>query len=87
MPIDENRTRLFNINCFRRRGRKRELYDRLHYAVFRGWAHDWLFSGQDKKVVESVSYGPERLSRTDVGLVGWRKFAGTKGHKVPAQTR
>jgi len=87
MPIDEHRTRLFNINCFRRRGRKRELYDRLHYAVFRGWAHDWLFSGQDKKVVESVSYGPERLSRTDVGLVGWRKFAGTKGHKVPAQTR
>ena len=82
VPLDENRTRLFNINCFRRRGRAREIYDRVHYAVFRGWAHDWIFSGQDKKVVESVTYGPERLSRTDVGLVAWRKFSSLHGNRA-----
>jgi phenylpropionate dioxygenase-like ring-hydroxylating dioxygenase large terminal subunit len=81
MPIDEHRTRVFNINCFRRRGAAREVYDRLHYAVWRGWAHDWLFSGQDKKVVESVVAGRERLSKTDIGVVGWRKFASANGHR------
>jgi phenylpropionate dioxygenase-like ring-hydroxylating dioxygenase large terminal subunit len=73
-PLDANRTRLFNINCFRRRGPWNALYDRIHYAVFRGWAHDWIFSGQDKAVVESVILGPERLSKTDIGLTGWRRF-------------
>jgi phenylpropionate dioxygenase-like ring-hydroxylating dioxygenase large terminal subunit len=74
VPLDADNTRLFNINCFRRTTRLRELRDRLHYAVFRGWAHDWIFSGQDKAVVESVMVGPEMLSRTDIGLVGWRRF-------------
>jgi phenylpropionate dioxygenase-like ring-hydroxylating dioxygenase large terminal subunit len=73
-PLDATTTRLFNINCFRRRGAAREWYDRIHYALFRGWAHDWIFSGQDKSVVESVIEGPERLSKTDIGLIGWRRF-------------
>ena len=80
-PLDGERTRLFNINCFRRRGFWRGVYDRLHYAVFRGWAHDWIFSGQDKAVVESVILGPERLSRTDVGLMGWRRFVRANARK------
>ena len=73
-PLDANRTRLFNINCFRRRGALREAYNRAHYALFRSWAHDLIFSDQDRKVVESVILGPERLSKTDIGLVGWRRF-------------
>ena len=81
VPLDEHRTRLFNINCFRRRGKAREWYDRLHYAVWRGWAHDWIFSDQDKKVVESVVPGRERLSKTDIGVIGWRKFASAHGHR------
>ncbi len=84
VPIDAGRTRLFNINCFRRRGRAREWYDRVHYAAWRGWAHDWIFSGEDKKVVESIVPGRERLSKTDVGVIGWRKFASANGHRDPA---
>ena len=81
MPIDEHRTRLFNINCFRRAGRWQEIKDRVHWAVFRGWAHDWIFSGQDKTVVESVVSGRERLSKTDIGVIGWRKFAGQNARR------
>ncbi len=79
MPIDAHSTRLFNINCFRRMGRWREWRDRAHYALFRGWAHDRIFSDQDKIIVESVTPGPEHLSRTDVGLIGWRRFVGRHG--------
>ncbi|MEJ1975821.1 MAG: Rieske 2Fe-2S domain-containing protein [Acetobacteraceae bacterium] len=75
---------LFNINCFRRRGTKRALYDRIHYAVWRGWAHDWIFSGEDKTVVESVVAGRERLSKTDIGVIGWRKFASANARRTPA---
>lgn len=81
MPIDEHRTRLFNINCFRRRGFWRELYDRVHYAVWRGWAHDWIFSGEDKTVVENMVNGRERLSKTDIGVIGWRKFASANARR------
>jgi nitrite reductase/ring-hydroxylating ferredoxin subunit len=84
VPLDAERTRLFNINCFRRRGKAREIYDRLNYAVWRGWAHDWIFSGQDKTVVEALVVGRERLSRTDIGVIGWRKFAGANARRPPA---
>jgi hypothetical protein len=84
VPLDAERTRLFNINCFRRRGRAREIYDRVHYALWRGWAHDWIFSGQDKSVVEALVVGRERLSRTDVGVIGWRKFASANARRAPA---
>jgi hypothetical protein len=79
--MDENHTRLFNINCFRRRGLWRELYDRVHYAVWRGWAHDWIFSGEDKTVVEQIVNGRERLSKTDIGVIGWRKFASANARR------
>jgi phenylpropionate dioxygenase-like ring-hydroxylating dioxygenase large terminal subunit len=87
VPMDAGRTRLFNINCFRRRGVWRELYDRLHYAVWRGWAHDWIFSDQDKVVVESVVAGRERLSSTDVGVIGWRKFASAHARRAKPNVR
>ena len=84
VPIDAHRTRLFNINCFRRRGLGRELYDRLHYALWRGWAHDGIFSGEDKTVVEGIVNGRERLSHTDIGVIGWRKFASANARR-PAE--
>ena len=83
VPLDGSRTRLFNINCFRRRGVWREVYDRANYALWRGWAHDWIFSDQDRKVVESVVLGRERLSKTDTGVIGWRRFAGTHARRGP----
>jgi hypothetical protein len=76
VPIDAHTTRCFNINNFRRLGRWRAWFDRLHYALWRGWAHDRIFSDQDKVLVEAVVAGPERLAKSDIGVIAWRKFAG-----------
>jgi nitrite reductase/ring-hydroxylating ferredoxin subunit len=81
VPIDANTTRCFNINNFRRLGWWRALYDRVHYYVWRGWAHDRIFSDQDKVLVEALVPGPERLSKTDAGVIAWRKFAGTHARR------
>jgi hypothetical protein len=86
-PIDENTTRCFNINNWRRHGRWREFYDRAHYHLWRGWSHDWIFSGQDKKMVEALVPGPERLSKSDAGVIAWRKYAGTHARRAPEQSR
>ena len=83
VPIDGETTRCFNINNWRRIGRTRELYDRAHYHLFRRWAHDRMFSDQDKVLIESTIPGPERLSKTDVGVIAWRKFAGTHARRPP----
>ena len=81
VPIDAETTRCFNINTWRRLGRWRAIYDRVHYHLWRGWAHDWIFSGQDKTMVEALVPGPERLSKTDVGVIAWRKFAGAHARR------
>jgi hypothetical protein len=39
------------------------------------WVHDWLFSDQDKRLLEAVIPGPEELSRSDIGIVAWRRYA------------
>jgi phenylpropionate dioxygenase-like ring-hydroxylating dioxygenase large terminal subunit len=74
-PIDKNTTILYNLNLFRRRGTVWDLFDRLKWAVWLSWAHDWLFSDQDKWIVEAIRPGPEVLSKTDVGVTAWRWFA------------
>ncbi|MCK8784406.1 aromatic ring-hydroxylating dioxygenase subunit alpha [Roseomonas sp. NAR14] len=81
VPIDAGTTRCFNINNFRRLGRWREMLDRVHYWLWRGWAHDRIFSDQDKVLVEALVPGPERLSRSDVGVIYWRKFAGANARR------
>lgn len=81
VPIDANTTRCFNINNFRRMGTLREIYDRVHYAVWRGWAHDRIFSDQDKVLIEGLVPGPERLSKSDTGVIAWRKFAGANARR------
>jgi hypothetical protein len=76
VPIDAKTTRCFNINNWRRLGRWREIASRAGYYLWRGWAHDRMFSDQDKTMVEALVPGTERLSRTDVGVIAWRRFAG-----------
>jgi hypothetical protein len=39
------------------------------------WVHDWLFSDQDKRILEKVIPGKELHSRTDAGVVAWRRYA------------
>jgi hypothetical protein len=73
-PVDENTTILYNLNLFRRRGSFVGLLNSLRWLVWSSWAHDWLFSDQDKYVVERIRPGAELLSRTDTGLTAWRWF-------------
>ena len=87
VPIDEMTTRCFNINNWRRVGRWREIYDRAHYHAFRRWAHDRMFSDQDKALIESTVPGPERLSKSDVGVIAWRKFAGSHARRPAEEPR
>jgi nitrite reductase/ring-hydroxylating ferredoxin subunit len=87
VPVDGTTTRCFNINNFRRMGRWRALYDRLHYYVFRSWIHDRMFSDQDKVLIESTMPGPERLSKSDIGVIAWRKFAGTHARRPAEEAR
>jgi len=75
VPVDRDNTILFNFNLYRRRGALATLGDRLQWVFWKSWAHDWLFSDQDKWIVETITDGPELLSRTDVGVVAWRRFA------------
>ncbi|WP_428538666.1 Rieske 2Fe-2S domain-containing protein [Rhodopila sp.] len=83
VPIDGETTRCFNINNWRRMGRSKEWFARAHYYLFRRWVHDRMFSDQDKALIESTVPGPERLSRTDVGVIAWRKFAGASARRPP----
>jgi phenylpropionate dioxygenase-like ring-hydroxylating dioxygenase large terminal subunit len=83
VPIDENTTRCWNINNFRRTGKLVEWFDRLHYFLWRGWAHDRIFSDQDKVLLEAVIPGPERLSKSDLGVIAWRKFMGANARRPP----
>jgi hypothetical protein len=68
-------------------GKWKEFYDRLHYRVFRGWVHDRMFSDQDKVIIETTVAGPERLSKSDTGVIAWRKFAGTHARRPAEEAR
>jgi nitrite reductase/ring-hydroxylating ferredoxin subunit len=87
VPIDANTTRCFNINNWRHLGRARALYDRAHYYLFRSWVHDRLFSDQDKVLLEATVPGPERLSKSDTGVIAWRKFAGANARRPPEERK
>jgi phenylpropionate dioxygenase-like ring-hydroxylating dioxygenase large terminal subunit len=82
-PLDADNCRLINLNMFRRRGRLSEIYDRVNYAAWRGWAHDIVFSGQDKRLLDDLKPGAEKLSRTDKGVVFWRKYAVLHARRPP----
>jgi nitrite reductase/ring-hydroxylating ferredoxin subunit len=84
VPLDANTTRCFNINNWRRLGRWRQFYEQVHYYLWRRWAHDRIFSDQDKAMVEALVPGPERLSKSDVGVIAWRKFAGANARRPAA---
>src|SRR5258708_33287489 len=48
VPADEKRNILWNFNLFRREGKLGVARDWLEWIFFKSWAHDWLFSEQDK---------------------------------------
>ena len=84
VPVDDATTILWNFNLFRRNGAWGFVKDWLGWLTWKSWAHDWLFSDQDKWIVESMTPGPELLSRTDVGVATWRRFAAANARRPPA---
>lgn len=50
---------------------------------WKSWAHDWLFSEQDKWILEKVAPGPELLSHTDVSVIAWRRFGQQHARQPP----
>ncbi len=87
VPVDAGHCILWNFNLFRRTGPLGFAKDWLEWIFFKSWAHDWLFSDQDKWIVEQVTPGDELLSRTDVGVAAWRRFAASHARKPPKPDR
>lgn len=85
-PVDAQTTVLWNFNLFRKVGNFPRLRASVDWLTWRGWAHDWLFSDQDKWIVETMKPGRELLSRTDVGVVAWRRFAVQNARRPPQMT-
>jgi phenylpropionate dioxygenase-like ring-hydroxylating dioxygenase large terminal subunit len=74
-PIDAESCYYHSWSLFRRRGWWRTFFDRLFWVFWVSWVHDWVFSDQDKRILEAVIPGPEALSRSDMGVVAWRRYA------------
>jgi hypothetical protein len=84
VPIDGETTRCININNWRHRGRRQDLCQRAQYYLFRRWVHDRMFSDQDKVLIDCAVPGPGRVSKTDAGVIAWRKFAGSHARRPGA---
>jgi phenylpropionate dioxygenase-like ring-hydroxylating dioxygenase large terminal subunit len=74
-PIDAESCFYYSWSLFRRQSWWRTLKERLFWIFWVSWVHDWLFSDQDKRLLEKVIPGKEMLSRTDAGVVAWRRYA------------
>ena len=83
-PVDAETTLFYSLNAFRRRHALGTLLDRIGWTLWQSWAHDWVFSDQDKKIVEGVRSDAEQLSHTDAGVVAWRKFMVENARRPPA---
>jgi phenylpropionate dioxygenase-like ring-hydroxylating dioxygenase large terminal subunit len=82
-PIDADHTLYYSFSLFRRRGMARTMMQRLFWVVWLSWVHDWIFSDQDKRVLEAVIPGKEMLSRSDVGVAAWRRFVVSHARRPP----
>jgi phenylpropionate dioxygenase-like ring-hydroxylating dioxygenase large terminal subunit len=86
VPIDEQSTRHFlwdAINTSGMEGKieaakarlKMWLFRNLIYPTYWKWAYNKRYVGQDKRVLESLKEGPERLQSNDIGIIAWRRLA------------
>ncbi|MBV9553172.1 MAG: aromatic ring-hydroxylating dioxygenase subunit alpha [Alphaproteobacteria bacterium] len=74
-PIDAESCFYYSWSLFRRQSWWRTLRERAFWIFWVSWAHDWLFSDQDKRILEKVIVGRESHSRTDAGVIAWRRYA------------
>ena len=75
LPIDEQHTRILNVNITYPRSNLHRLALKLWY---RTWYLPWhlQFLNQDRRLIESqIERYPEKLSASDTGVIQWRRFA------------
>lgn len=84
-PVDEKTTLYYTFSLYRRRGIAAALRDWTGWTLWYSWAHDWLFSDQDKRILERVETRSEQLSATDVGVAAWRRFAVANARRPATQ--
>ena len=85
-PVDEKTTLYYTFSLFRRRGKLRTLIDRVGWVFWLSWAHDWLFSDQDKRILDNIETKSELLSANDTGVAAWRRFAAANARRPPEAT-
>jgi phenylpropionate dioxygenase-like ring-hydroxylating dioxygenase large terminal subunit len=91
-PIDADSNFYYSWSLFRRQSPWRTLKQRLFWLCWLSWVHDWLFSDQDRRILEKIVPGKELHSRTDAGMIAWRRYAvdharrRAEGGAKPAET-
>jgi phenylpropionate dioxygenase-like ring-hydroxylating dioxygenase large terminal subunit len=84
-PMDENRSWVFYFNTSYPRTPWRRLYRRLNYTLYYNWKQHYNFSGQDKRIVQEVSYDQprERFSSSDAFPLAFRRMVVAHGRRSP----
>ena len=86
VPIDERTTRHFLWDVIKTsdvRGKLEAIkvqmkiwtFRNLIFPIYWKWAYNKQYVGQDKRVLETLKEGPERLQSNDIGIVAWRRLA------------
>jgi len=86
VPIDERTTRHYLWDVIRTsdiQGKLEAIKVQVKIWTFRNfvypfywkWAYNKQYVGQDRRVLETLKEGPERLQSNDVGVVAWRRLS------------
>jgi phenylpropionate dioxygenase-like ring-hydroxylating dioxygenase large terminal subunit len=84
-PMDQDSSWVFYYNTSYPLGTLRRLYRRVNYALYYNWKQHYNFSGQDKRIVEGISYEEpqERFSSSDAFPLAFRKLVVNHARKAP----
>lgn len=84
-PRDERRSWVFYYHTSYPKGPLRRVYRRLNYLLYYNWKQHYNFSGQDKRIVEQVSYTEptERFSSSDAFPLAFRRMVVEHGRRSP----
>jgi hypothetical protein len=91
-PIDADSCFYHSWSLFRRQGWWRTLRERLFWIFWVSWVHDWLFSDQDKRILEAVIPGKElhvahRCRRRRLAALRGRACAAARRSRARGQRR
>lgn len=85
-PMDEEGSWVFYYNTSYPGSPWKRLYRRINYAVYYNWKQHYNFSGQDKRIVEGISYDEpqERFSSSDAFPLAFRRLVVTHARRAPS---